>query len=952
MKRYIIWLVALICLVAVMMPNQSSEVIAADGDEKNAPEMIVGSAEFSGISPAVRDLPDNIREYPLVQFEINPRENPHIFEPDFGRRGTWDRTDVPTDPLIANSRNRANSPSPLLSFEGVGNPEGCGGCSPPDVVGDVGLNHYIQMVNATKVAIFDKSGNSLNTPFNLGDLWPSGNCNSNAGDPIVVYDEMADRWLLSQFAQPSHMCFAISETADPLGSYHIYTYNVGNFPDYFKVGAWPDGYYMSANEGGSAAYTAYAFDRAKMLVGDPAPSFIKFTGESNFLLPSDVDGEDLPPADSPNYFYTFKDNSYHGGGVDRVEVFGFSADFDDTANSSFTLVNTIPMSSFTYTACGFFNFNCISQQGTSQRVDSLGEWPMFSFRYRNFGTHETLVGTYGVGGGTGQDGAAIRWFELQKTAADWTLYQEGTHDVGDGHNRFNASIAMDACGNIALGYVASSSNLYPSVRYATRLVSDPLGTLRDEQILFDGGGSQTGSSRWGDYAAVSIDPSDGATFWLTNEYYATSSGSAWDTRIGTFAHPECLAPTYSLSVEPTIQTSCVGDSATFDISANAFNGFTTPIALSADTSSATALFSVNPITPPGSSILTMTNFTTGLLEFDLTGVADGQTKTQALIVDVAANAPAQAALTAPSNGAIDVGTIPAFSWSAVPETTMYHLEVATDSGFNDIVIDEMVAETSFSGAALLTNTTYYWRVSAENGCGQSTSASAQFTTILSSLTCGAAVTFEQRLPTDWITLTDSGTTGWGTTDDGICGSGNASEGNFAGTGVAACVDSDADGGFVDSYLCTPPMDLSDYGNYDLSFKVNFSVYEPTDEDLFEVVVSTNGGAAPYSPALFSKTNDYPAGQHEVANSGALETIDLSDYRNQTVSVCFHYVGDYDWYAHVDDVSLTCSVKAAEVSLVESDIRQPWPFSLMFGAAVVGLLLASSVAISLRRRGKN
>lgn len=927
------------------MPQQT-KVTAADGDDKVAPEMIVGSAEFSGTSPAVRDLPTDTREYPLVQFEINPRDNPHIFEPDFGRRGTWDRVDIPTDPLIANSRNFADSPAPLLSFEGVGNPTGCGGCSPPDVVGDVGLNHYVQMVNATKVAIFDKDGNSLNTPFNLGDLWPSGNCASNAGDPIVVYDEMADRWLLSQFASPTHMCFAISQTSDPLGSYHIYTYNVGSFPDYFKVGAWPDGYYMSANE---STYTAYAFDRVAMLAGDSAPNFIKFTGQDNLLLPSDVDGADLPPADAPNYFYTFKDDSYHGGGEDRVEVFAFSADFDDTSNSTFTLIDTIPMSSFTYTACGFFNFNCISQQGTSQRVDSLGEWPMFSFRYRNFGTHETLVGTYGVGGGTGQDGAAIRWFELRKTGADWSLYQEGTHDVGDGHNRFNATIAMDSCGNIALGYVASSSNLYPSVRYATRLADDPLGTLRDEQILFAGSGSQTSSNRWGDYAAISVDPFDGATFWFTNEYYATSSSSAWDTRIGTFAHQECLSPTYSLAVQPTMQTGCVGDSVTFDINANAFNGFTAPVALSTDVTGATAAFSVNPINPPGSSVLSVADFSAGLLQFDLIGMADGQTKTQGLSIDAAGAAPAQTTLIAPADAASDVGTLPTFSWSAVAESSSYRLEVATDSGFNNIVVDEVVAGTSFTGATLLTNTTYYWRVSAENGCGQSTSASAQFTTIPTSLACNGAVNFEQRVPSDWVTLTSSGLTGWGTTDDGICGSANGTPGNFAGTGIAACVDSDADGGYVDSYLCTPPIDLSGYGYYNLSFKVNFSVYDETNEDLFEVVVSTDGADGPYSPALFSKTDDYPAGQHEVPNSGALETIDLSAYKDQVVNVCFHYVGDYDWYAQVDDVALACTVNEAQVSMVESSTRQPLPFGLMLGVAVIGLLVASSVAISLRRR---
>lgn len=502
---------------------------------------ITGTAVSYQESIAVRDLvpqPDD----PLLNREINPRGNPFLLDADMGQRETWDRENIPTDSLIATSHNTSTASPPVdFSFDGTGNPTGCGGCSPPDVTGDVGPNHYIHMVNTTKVAIFDKTGTPLNTPYNLGSLWNSGNCSSNAGDPIVVYDPLADRWLLTQFARPNHMCMAVSQTADPLGAFHLYEFNVLNFPDYFKFGVWPDGYYMSANE---SSYTAYAFDRAKMLVGDPTATFQKFTGQTNLLLPSDLDGSTPPPADSPNYFYTFKDGSFHGGS-DRIEIFEFQADWTTAANTTFTLVDTINITPFTYTACGFFNFNCIYQKGTTQRFDSLGEWPMFRFPYRNFGSHETLVGTFSVGGGTGQAGSAIRWFELRKNGGNWTLYQEGTHDPNDGHDRSNASIAMDKAGNIALGYTVSSETMYPSIRYATRNANDPLGTLQTEASIIEGSGSQTGSNRWGDYSTMSVDPANDCSFWYTNEYYASSSFSTWRTHVGVFTMPSCLPITYT-----------------------------------------------------------------------------------------------------------------------------------------------------------------------------------------------------------------------------------------------------------------------------------------------------------------------------------------------------------------------------------------------------------------------
>jgi hypothetical protein len=169
----------------------------------------------------------------------------------------------------------------------------------------------------------------------------------------------------------------------------------------------------------------------------------------------------------------------------------------------------------------------------------VSEWPMHRFPYRNFGDHETLLGNFTVGGGQGEVGAAIRWFELRNTGGGWTLHQGGTFDPADGHDRFMGSIAMDGDGNIALGYSVSSSSLFPSVRYATRAPTDPPGTFQAEAVLINGRGSQTGSNRWGDYSAMSVDPANDCSFWYTNEGYATSSPTNWKTVVGVFTMPTC-----------------------------------------------------------------------------------------------------------------------------------------------------------------------------------------------------------------------------------------------------------------------------------------------------------------------------------------------------------------------------------------------------------------------------
>ncbi len=302
------------------------------------------------------------------------------------------------------------------------------------------------------------------------------------------------------------------------------------------MGVWPDAYYVSANE---TTYSAYALEREKMLLGQAA-QFIRFTGETNFLMPATVDGTTPPPANAPGHFYTFKNKDFpaHGVTTNRLELRFFHADWVNTANSTFSAPLILPIADFKYTVCGFFIQDCIPQEPPGSLVDAVSEWPMWRLPYRRFTSHEALVGNFTVDAGGGQ--AGIRWFELRRTTGDWFLYQEGTF-APDTLHRFMGSIALDGSGNIALGYSVSGSTIFPDLRYTTRRESDPPGVLGSEAILVAGGGVQTGNNRWGDYSAMTVDPVDNCTFWYTGEYYSATSPSQWNSRIGAFRAPGCVS---------------------------------------------------------------------------------------------------------------------------------------------------------------------------------------------------------------------------------------------------------------------------------------------------------------------------------------------------------------------------------------------------------------------------
>jgi Ca2+-binding RTX toxin-like protein len=448
--------------------------------------------------------------------------------------------------------------TPNPNFEGIA----FTGFRPPDTNGDVGPNHYIQVVNA-QFEIFDKAGNSLAGPLNINTLWAGfgGYCqNNNRGDPVTNYDHLADRWLISQFTGISgqsqyHQCIAVSATADPVaGGWNLYDFLMPAVNDYPKIAVWPDAYYMGTQRGfSSGGLDVFAFDRANMLNGNAATlqSFM-VAAPSLFLMPSDLDGPP-PPVGTPNSFIRHVDGDLWGG-ADRLEEFEFHVDWNNPALSTFTGPNALPTMGFSADCGGGNSLQqlCVSQPGTATRLESLAVWTMWRAAYRNFGTHETLMVNHTVDA-DGADHAGVRWYELRRAPGGaWTLFQQATFapdggnpGLADDPHRFMGSIAMDRDGDVALGYAASvdatdnARDVFPGIRYAGRIASDPVNTLpRGEFTIVAGAGSQTASNRYGDYSSMSVDPVDDCTFWYTQEYIP--AGGNWRTRIAALRFDSCI----------------------------------------------------------------------------------------------------------------------------------------------------------------------------------------------------------------------------------------------------------------------------------------------------------------------------------------------------------------------------------------------------------------------------
>ncbi|MCD4724517.1 MAG: T9SS type A sorting domain-containing protein [Bacteroidales bacterium] len=519
----------LLLLVAALTAD-----LAISQDESLAPKLITKATHFRKTPP--------LREMTIIL----PGERDRSWKDGIIRNEVVDdvfNTDnaLPAgpDPVAQRYNGQLQHRGPNVNFDGVGN---VNGVLPPDTDGDVGPNHYFQMINLS-FAIWDKQGNKLYGPVDNSTLWNGFIgpwTGTNDGDPILLYDSEADRWMASQFAiNTSNGTYweliAISETGDPLGAYYQYAFEFPAFNDYPHFGIWHDGYYASFNMfGGYFRGAAAVFERDKMLLGDSTANMILFdmpegTDQHN-MLPSDFDGTP-PPAGTPNYFINFKDDAWDYA-FDRLVVWEFITDWATPSNSVFQEAYVLHAEAFDSQLCEAPRWRCIPQPGVSTKLEALNDRLMFRLQYRNFGTYATMVLNHTVDV-DGNGLAGIRWYELRDSLSGngWNIYQQGTYSP-DNYHRWMASIAMNGVGTIAMGYtISGQDSIYPSIRYTGRHKDAPLGEMSYQEIeLVSGLNSQGSYSRWGDYAMTSVDPVDDTTFWHTNEYCIGS----WRTRIASF----------------------------------------------------------------------------------------------------------------------------------------------------------------------------------------------------------------------------------------------------------------------------------------------------------------------------------------------------------------------------------------------------------------------------------
>lgn len=858
---------------------------------------------------------------------------------------------------------------PLVNRDGGG----FTGVNPPDTIGDVGNDYYIQMINGgggvggTRVLILDKTDGSTvpGGDFALSSLAVGSGtgCTNGSGDPIVMFDETVDngigqpsgRWFLSEFTGSS-FCVYISQTADPTaGNWFLYEFGSasGALPDYPKWAVWPDAYYIGANEDSGIAgdgRTVYAFDRENMLLGStvrPAQVFeIPELAGFGFQMahPVDWDGRMAPPAGTPGLFVRHRDDEVHNGGAsdptqDFLEIWEFDVDWANPGNSTFSGPTDIGVQDFDSDLCGLFSFSCVPQPGSTTQLDPLREPVMWRAQYRNLGDREVIVGSWVtdvVGGNADVHG--VQWAELRHDGIGWSLHQEGVVSP-DNVNRWMSSIAMDGTGNIALGYnVSDDSTTFPGLRYIGRLASDPLGTMsRGEFTLVDGSGSN-GSNRYGDYSALVVDPVDECTFWFTGEY---NTSSQWSTRIGAFRFAACGEPGFVLAPDPAVGGVCTaGAPADFisDIEVSSVAGFNDAVTLAFDPPLPAGFgsgFSVNPVIPGGTSTATVTiDQTVAPGDYDLTvlGTASGAAdRTAALRITVSDALPGGLTLGVPANGATDVEVLPTLQWTASAQAQSYLVEIATDAGFTNVVYSAVEADTVHDVATPLPFVTQlYWRVTPENFCGDAApSATSTFTTRLEPGDC----------PVDAVTLSvfsddmENGTNGWtlgtgGTQNTWQQTTANAVSGTTAWNAENVATVSD-------QRLISPLIDLPDLSFSPLTLRFQ-NRQEIEDDggaacwDAAILEISDDGGSSwtqLQSEVLYRDfdgiVNNFSGGQNPLAGLPGWcgdprdfedYTIDLSDYAGDSVQLRFRFgtdglVGAREGWT-IDDVRVEACLREA------------------------------------------
>jgi hypothetical protein len=649
LRRLGVCCVSAAALVLGLVPGHAT-ALAADGGRPTVTESV-----HHDTSAPLRSLPPaggGHRRAPAVH-HAPPAAGAAQRAPDTSGAG------VVASPLI---------PSPSVSFDG--SPDNSG-VVPPDNDGAAGPTQFVELVNS-QITVFDKSGGTVLAPRNTNTLWSGfgGGCQANNdGDGTIVFDTLAQRWVIQQFSvstTPFLECVAVSTSADATGSYNRYSFTPSSsFPDYPKLGVWGDAYYISYNLFNAAGTVGLgtqlcAYDRARMVQGLSATQvcFLGTSAPEKTALPATIDGTTAPPAGTPEWFVGLSPTT-----ANALASYRFHVDFGTPSSSTLTGPTDLPVNAFSQ-ACGGTG-TCIPQSGTTQQLDSIGDRPMYRLAYRNFGDHEAMVVTHSITAGSS---VGERWYELRPSGSSLSVFQQGTY-APDGSFRWMGSIAMDHNGDMALGFSVSSASRHPGIAYTGRLAGDPAGTMpQGESTVFTGAGSQFGSNganRWGDYTEMTVDPADDCTFWYVNEYIPANGNFNWHTRVASFKFPGCgqaNGSDFSIAVSPASQSVIAGQSATYTVATAVTAGSPVPVTLSASglPAGAGASFNPNPVTSGGSSTLTVTTSTTtpsGTSTIVVTGSGGGVTHTASTMLSVSGGGGAVV-----TNGGFETGDLT--GWTA------------------------------------------------------------------------------------------------------------------------------------------------------------------------------------------------------------------------------------------------------------------------------------------------
>jgi hypothetical protein len=565
------WLIASLLGAGILVGPSSLPVMATSGTLRHVAKPTFTNATAFDKSPTLREL---ARTHPFhrasnTSEEIRPERGAIAPNRRFAGDGAL-QTQVPSGATI---------PSTSVNFEGLSNQDNLNvlgfRVNPPDPNGEVGPNNYVEIVNLL-FAIYSKTGALQLGPIDTGTLWAGfavPDCTDPSGDPVVLYDQFMDRWVLTQFttsglsdpSKPFWNCVAVSTTSDPTGSYYRYAFETANFqffPDYPKYGNWTDSYVLTTREFGPTTeygIGVYALEKNKMVNGLPAravsffldgsdPAILPLVGDG--LLPADIDGKQKPLTSAAIPLVgTQDDGGPYGATFDALNIWDLTVKWRSTPTASLVLNTQLPVSSFdSIFPCAPTSRDCLPQPGITdpnQYLDILSyrQRPTFRLAYRNFKSYEALVTNQSVEALPGV--AGVRWYEIHRVGSTYSLYQQGTYAPNDGVHRWMGSIAQDKKGDMGLGYsVVNATSVFPGIRYTGRLSGDPLGQMTlGEGVIINGSGVQTNTnSRWGDYTDITVDPVDDCTFWYVNEYYQTTQAPPdrnWQTRIASFKLPGC-----------------------------------------------------------------------------------------------------------------------------------------------------------------------------------------------------------------------------------------------------------------------------------------------------------------------------------------------------------------------------------------------------------------------------